>query len=829
MSLMREYFPDKVDEEARRRFEIALTSGSPVLLEDYLPDVESSTYLPTLEEFVSITLEHSWQRWSVSKPDERPLPLEHYLSRFPVLAESEIRTRLSQLEKQLQGIASEFEATTSSRMLSESHATPVSRSKSVHNRTSLLAPPVSQLGHYRLLEPIGRGGMGVVYRGFHTRLHKHVAIKLLPADSWNDASTLQRFQREMRAAGQVQHPNIVVTHDAGEANGLYYLVMELVEGENLDAVASRQRQLPIAEACAIVQQAALGIHHAHTRQLVHRDIKPSNLMLNHEGVVKVLDLGLARLHTSRSDVHELTDSNQFMGTFHYMAPEQAEDAHRVGASADVYSLGATLYRFLGGQPPLGPPGMSALQMLSAIAKGEVVPIRNLRPDCPEELEMLLKRMLSRIPAERPATAGEVANLLTPFATGADLRRMLQSSSTMQEPDYPGALPQPQDSLKNTAMFRHEPWAGGDSTPKPDMLGVEAIHDLPMQRRLLAERMVIGPAVPASTIPDNPSSLRSGGWWSRRWLPVAALTTVLGLVGVLAMTALSSYWTTSPNPSVLVIDFPRTYMPQVSIDGQPISSAVVEQGRFQVLVSPGKKRLTVRGVDGATWYCDAANDTIVLEEGGELALHAWPLLPEQEIVNWVLSQKGYLRTLNAAGEEEFVSSADLQLAETRQEIVQVSLAGTSVADDDLWRLSSLSQLKELDLSATAISDSGLHFLTPLHQLFQLNLVDTGISDEGLSHLSRLPELRQLYLSRTEIGDSRLHLLRPLNLMELTLDGTRVTSQGLASLAGFSELRQLNLMDLMIPAIDLEKLRSQLPNCEILPRAENTLHGGTSVTQ
>ncbi len=248
---------------------------------------------------------------------------------------------------------------------------------------SVVRPPLPAVGDtlrdYRLEEKVGEGGMGTVFRAVHTKLDKVVAVKVLSGKRWNDPSAVIRFEREMKAVGRLAHPNIVQATDADAADGVPFLVMEFVDGENLSALVKRTGPRPLAEACGLIRQAAAGLHHAHLAGVVHRDVKPSNLMLTRDGTVKLLDLGLAlsvaepisgetKADGSTGDGsgggHDLTSASHAVGTIDYMAPEQRRDAHAVDARADVYGLGATLWFLLTGKPrragdvsdPLKPPG-----------------------------------------------------------------------------------------------------------------------------------------------------------------------------------------------------------------------------------------------------------------------------------------------------------------------------------------------------------------------------------------------------------------------------------------------------------------------------------------
>ncbi len=297
----------------------------------------------------------------------------------------------------------------------------------------------SVLGQYELLSRLGTGGMGAVYLGRHKSLDKQVAIKLLPALPAQNAEFVARFQREMRAAGKLDHPAIVRTTDAGEQQGIHFLVMDAIDGMDLSRIVRAEQKLSIADACRVVQQAAMGLAHAHEMGIVHRDIKPSNLMLDTNGQVCILDFGLAQVGLWESGSAEITTVGQLMGTLDYMAPEQAERGGAVDYRADLYSLGATLFRLLTGRAPLAAaPNLTPLEKLRLLATHKPPKLRSLRPDVPQELSQIVDAMLARDPAERPASATHAAELLEPFGAAADLAGLLQrarSKPSTEEPTF----------------------------------------------------------------------------------------------------------------------------------------------------------------------------------------------------------------------------------------------------------------------------------------------------------------------------------------------------------------------------------------------------------
>ncbi len=281
----------------------------------------------------------------------------------------------------------------------------------------------SRLGPYQILNKLGNGGMGSVYAAMHVPLERRVALKVLSTERMSNPRAIARFRREMRAMGRLEHPNLVGARDAGEVDGMPYLAMDLVEGLDLGQLSKRVGSLPIADACELIRQAAAGLEHARGQGIVHRDVKPANIMLTPEGRVKVLDLGLARL-VDASSTEEFTRLGVVMGTLEFMAPEQLADSRQVDAAADVYSLGATLYKLLTGRPPHPrSQGGTTPQQMFAIVQAPPPSIHECRRGISQDLACLLERMLEKEPGQRLATAGAVAEALEPFAAGHDLPRL----------------------------------------------------------------------------------------------------------------------------------------------------------------------------------------------------------------------------------------------------------------------------------------------------------------------------------------------------------------------------------------------------------------------
>jgi WD40 repeat protein len=318
-----------------------------------------------------------------------------------------------------------------------------------------IPPELADHPRYRVLGLIGQGGMGAVYRAEHRRMQRLVALKVINPGLMAKPATVDRFQQEVRAAARLHHPNIVTAHDADQAGGLHFLVMEYVEGRSLADLVGERGPLPTAEACEYIRQAALGLQHAHEQGMVHRDIKPHNLMLTPspptpppprgeggknssppsplvgeggrggegDGTVKILDFGLARLARTPDEPLSagadtspaLTGAGTVMGTADYIAPEQATDPRTADIRADIYSLGCTLVHLLTGWPPFE--GGTVQEKIARHTAAPLPPLTGVSP----ALAAVVARMTAKDPAQRYATPAEVAAALAPFVRTSTAR------------------------------------------------------------------------------------------------------------------------------------------------------------------------------------------------------------------------------------------------------------------------------------------------------------------------------------------------------------------------------------------------------------------------
>jgi serine/threonine protein kinase len=329
-----------------------------------------------------------------------------------------------------------------------------------------------RLGPYKLLERIGRGQLALVYKAVH-RLGRVVALKVLSPSRARDPQVLARFQHEARRSQALDHPNVVRAFDAGEEQGLHYLVLEYLEGETLQQALDRRGRLGVDEAVEIVCQALDGLQHLHEQGMVHRNLEPANLMLvrsppearppeGPQTVVKILDISLSRSALEEGlpageGAGRLTHEGLLLGSPAYLAPEQAQDAHAADIRADIYSLGCVLYHALAGQPPYQDP--NPVQQIIRHATEKPRPLRELNPEVPEALELIVNWMTAKNPSRRYQTPERAAGALRIFLAGERASLPL-----------PGPDPEPEDvepPAPEVVPFGEGPTVSGDD-PAPGL-------------------------------------------------------------------------------------------------------------------------------------------------------------------------------------------------------------------------------------------------------------------------------------------------------------------------------------------------------------------------
>ena len=337
------------------------------------------------------------------------------------------------------------------------------------------------IGSYLVLEKLGQGGMGVVFKARRRGDERLVALKILPPSFGRDREAVLRFRREFEVAARLSHPNVVAAIDADEDRGVQFLTMEYIDGHDLDELVDAVGPLPIKLAINCAIQAATGLAAAHAQGIIHRDIKPANLMLDASGVVRVLDLGLARVIEDsgligRTVAGGLTMSGSYMGTVDFMAPEQADDSKRADGRSDIYSLGCTLYFLLTGRPPFE--GETALKRLLAHQEKPAPSLHSARNDVLASLEAAYQTMLAKRPGDRPRSMTEVIELLEACRSSSEEARDARAGlkRAFAETVMKRAAPRGRDRARDASIFARP---SGDDGLKfdPDLRFEDVVMDL----------------------------------------------------------------------------------------------------------------------------------------------------------------------------------------------------------------------------------------------------------------------------------------------------------------------------------------------------------------
>ena len=302
-----------------------------------------------------------------------------------------------------------------------------------------------QLDHVLLQKFVGGGGMGAVFRAWDTSLHRTVAVKVLSLRQAGDSEGLRRFQTEARSAARLDHPNIARAHYVGEDRGVQYIVFEYIDGTNVRDLVYGNGPFQLGDALNVALQLSAALAHAGERDVVHRDIKPSNIIIAHDGLAKLVDMGLARIEYLEQTEHDETATGVTLGTFDYISPEQARNPRDADIRSDIYSLGCTLFFMLTGRPPFR--DGTVLQKLLA-HQGDAPPdVREMRPDVPDMMAAVLATMLAKKPEDRFQTPADLSIALT-----SCIEQLGLAPPQSALPVYLGSWAPPAHSWR-----RHAPW------------------------------------------------------------------------------------------------------------------------------------------------------------------------------------------------------------------------------------------------------------------------------------------------------------------------------------------------------------------------------------
>jgi len=585
-----------------------------------------------------------------------------------------------------------------------------------------------QLGAYQIESKLGEGGMGTVFRATQGKLQRTVAIKLLSAHRLA-AKDVTRFEREMVAAGRVSHPNLVTAFDAGEADGHHYLAMELIEGFDLRKISQACSPIEVGAACELIRQAAVGLQYAHEHGMVHRDIKPSNLMLSKTGQVKLLDLGLVLLG-SETENKDRTDTGYLLGSVDYMAAEQGTNSHNVDIRADIYSLGVTLFKLLTGSVLFSGSQMEKLAALATLAAPSIRPHRN---DLPDDLVVIVDRMIRRDPAERFAEPQEVAIALAPFAEESELQNLLKTTADNVE-DAENNL----DSLK----------IAGKET---DANSLRTVAELSLQDRQRAARPAEFPyPQPRSTIFNTRS---------KKWL---IGTTSLGSLAALLMFFLPARKITVETPAGQIVVVTEGQETPITINsGVVLFKDPTDHEPVTVSVNEAGNQLTFRK---AGFLVESRKVDLSSEAGQKISLRfetknapvPHSSLTQMQTLDWAF-EHGLKRMNCLAGGEWFTDLTSTQKINNVKirDLDRVDLEHNEYTIEILTRLLASASIRLLHLEGQEpLNDRLIRKLEsiPLEGLF----VYCPFKDDDLAGYSAKSarKIRQLWLWENSIKDETI---------------------------------------------------------------------------
>jgi serine/threonine protein kinase len=414
--------------------------------------------------------------------------------------------------------------------------------------------------------------MGVVYLARNKLLDRLEVLKVVHKALLDRGGAVERFLREIRSAAKLNHANVVAAYSAVQSGELLAFGMEYVEGEDLAKVVQTQGPLPVAQACSYVQQAALGLQHAFEKKMVHRDIKPQNLIRAREGnthIVKVLDFGLAKVARAQNEDPNLTDDGAMLGTPAFVAPEQTLDAANADIRADIYSLGCTLYYLLTGAPPFE--GRSCYEVLQAHQSMEARPLSLIRPEVPEELAAVVRKMMAKDPAQRYQTPMALVQALAAFAEERAEGRGMRDERKPEPVLASSLIPHP-SSLSSSLV------------PHPSSLSPVAGDTLPESSRKTVEPPTSPPAGEGRPPVGKPSPVR-------KWLIGAGIAGGVLLIGLLVLLASGVFRVKTPEGTLVVnVNVPN---PDVYVDGRKMTVSWDDGGkRAEIRVQPGTRQVKV---------------------------------------------------------------------------------------------------------------------------------------------------------------------------------------------------------------------------------------------
>ncbi|QGQ23656.1 protein kinase [Gimesia benthica] len=777
------------------QFEDEWNHGSPPEIKKYLDDSERSDRSELLFELLSIDSHWRWIKKQKLSQAEYELLLADDLD----MIQEFFNKRASSFQAGIQQISDTSLLSLEEMQLILKSIPVTNRPTTVqelievliqHNKlTAYQARQISEgtikglvLGDYLVLDVIGAGGMGQVYLAEHRRMNRRVALKTLPDAIAQDSQSVLRFEREVRAAAKLLHPNIVTAHDAGESDNLHYLVMEWVDGIDLSKHVKQHGKLPVAQAVNYVLQAAKALEYAHGEGIIHRDIKPANLILDEKGTIKILDMGLARMDSTDAGKTrtDLTSTGMVMGTIDYMAPEQALDSKLADARSDIYSLGCLLHYLLTGKVIYD--GDTILKKIFAHRETIAPSLTATHPDIPVSLDTVFQKMVAKDPEDRQQSMSQVIH-------------ELEACGCVESPSHHKLSSDAGSDASSDKLF--------DGQQAGEVF--DATHKSPNHFVAGDQNTQFGSV--AGEIIQGTNNSETAEQQKLSFRKRMILTSLICLVGISGLS-----WSAGVFSPV----------GQKTEKNENVTTAHTPQRIPQSLTDP-QKRLAEFGIQNeVTDVFWTSNENIFFGPGSELKQ-----LPQERIavcqimIDWnqIKSNFEWKALGRVSSLEKLVSNTPVPVAilEQLKGIRRLHLSKAQLSDREILSISKYPDLHTFTLySNLDVTDVACDSLAKIASLRELDINATGIAGEGLKKLTVLPNLYFLSIGLGKgisIEDlNSLQLFK--SLKSLSLHNAPYDQELVKKLGKLNSLRSLHLNSPDWSETEIARLQELLPDCSII---------------